>query len=209
MEKRDATGTAAAPPAAQPAVGRIKAEHRSLARVIGAMQALVTQWRAPDVPPDVGLFDALLGYVETVPDRLHHPKEDAVLFPAIRRRSAEGGALIDELAREHARADSLVATVRGTLPALARREPNALERLATAVDEFAEFYWWHMRKEEERLLPIAFACLSDADWGEIGTAFAMNVDPLFGPERSGELARLHDRIVALAPPPLRGLLDTE
>jgi hypothetical protein len=37
----------------------------------------------------------------------------------------------------------------------------------------------------------------------------MNVDPLFGPERSGELARLHDRIVALAPPPLRGLLDTE
>jgi hypothetical protein len=35
------------------------------------------------------------------------------------------------------------------------------------------------------------------------------VDPLFGPERSAEFARLYDRIVALAPPPLRGLLDAE
>jgi hemerythrin-like domain-containing protein len=209
MTERDATGTAAVPPAAQPAVGRIKAEHRSLARVIGAMQTLVTQWRAPDAPPDAGLFDALLAYVETVPDRLHHPKEDAVLFPAIRSRSAAGNALIDELAREHARAESLVATVRATLPGLARREPNAIERLATAVDEFAEFYWWHMRKEEDRLLPIAFDCLSDAEWGEIGAAFEANVDPLFGPARSAEFARLYDRIVALAPPPLRGLLDAE
>jgi hemerythrin-like domain-containing protein len=206
MVERDPTEAAIAT-AAAPAVERIKAEHRSLARVIGAMQALVTQWRAPGAAPDTGLFDALLGYVEAVPDRLHHPKEDAVLFPAIRGRSEAGGLLIDELAREHARAERLVATVRATLPALARGEPNAIERLATAVDEFAEFYWWHMRKEEERLLPIAFACLSEAEWRAIGAAFAANVDPLFGPDRTAESARLYERIVALTPPPLRGLLD--
>jgi hemerythrin-like domain-containing protein len=206
MAGRDTTG-AAVPAAAQPAVGIIKAEHRSLARVIGAMQALVTQWRVPASAPDVGLFDALLGYIEAVPDRLHHPKEDTVLFPAIRRHSEAGSALIDELAREHARAEGLVATVRATLPALARRDPNAIEQVATAVDEFAEFYWWHMRKEEERLLPVAYACLSDAEWREIGAAFEANVDPLFGPGRSAEFARLYERIVALTPPPLRSLLD--
>ena len=206
MVERDTTG-AAVPAAAQRAVGIIKAEHRSLARVIGAMQALVTQWRVPGAAPDIGLFDALLGYIESVPDRLHHPKEDTVLFPAIRRNSEAGSALIDELAREHARAESLVATVRATLPALARRDPNAIELVATAVDEFAEFYWWHMRKEEERLLPVAYACLSDAEWREIGAAFEANADPLFGPDRSAEFARLYERIVALTPPPLRSLLD--
>jgi hemerythrin-like domain-containing protein len=208
MAQQNATG-AAVPAAAEPAVRRIKAEHRSLARVIGAMQALVTRWRAPDATPDIGLFDALLAYVENVPDRLHHPKEDTVLFPAIRRRSEAGNALIDELAREHARGAKLIAEARAALPALTRRDPNAVEQLATAVDEFAEFYWWHMRKEEDRLLPIACTCLSDDDWCEIGAAFESNTDPLFGPDRDAQFARLYERIVALTPPPLRGLLDAE
>jgi hemerythrin-like domain-containing protein len=208
MAQQNATG-AAVPAAAEPAIEKIKAEHRSLARVTGAMQALVTQWRAPDATPDIGLFDALLAYVENVPDRLHHPKEDDVLFPAIRRHGEAGNALLDELAREHARGAKLIAEARAALPALARRDPNALERLATAVDEFAEFYWWHMRKEEDRLLPIACACLSDAEWREIGAAFESNTDPLFGPGRDAQYARLYERIVALAPLPLRGLLDSE
>ena len=45
----------------------------------------------------------MLTYLENVPDHVHHPKEDAVLFPAVSRQAIEGKALIAELEGDHAR----------------------------------------------------------------------------------------------------------
>lgn len=185
------------PPAAAPVVDRIKAEHRALARVIGAMQALVARWRTPGANPDVGLFEAMLHYIEDVPDRLHHPKEDEVLFPAIALRSRQGSDLIAQLQSEHARCAPMLAATRAALRRLSLQEPNALEGLATAVEEFGDFYWWHLHREEEQLLPIAYAALSASDWREIAAAFDSNVDPLFGSQRAAQYRSLYERIIEL------------
>jgi len=160
------------PPAAAPVVERIKAEHRALARAIGAMQALVARWRSPDEKPDPARFEAFLKYIENVPDRIHHPKEDQVLFPAIARRSRQGADLIERLEREHERCPEMLQRVRVALNRLSTREKNALDGLATTVEEFADFYWWHLHREEEELLPVAYAALTDEDWAQIESAFA-------------------------------------
>lgn len=188
---------------------RIKTEHRSLARVIGAMQALVTRWRAPGEKPDLELFDALLRYIENVPDRMHHPKEDRVLFPAIAGRSDQGRELIEQLMREHAKGEPMIAETRAALARMQSAGPHALEGLATAVEEFAEFYWWHLHREEEQLLPLAHTVLSDAEWRAIGAAFDANVDPMFGPECAAEYRALYERIVELTPKPLKSLMQGE
>jgi branched-chain amino acid transport system ATP-binding protein len=194
------------PAAAAPVVELIKAEHRALARVIGAMQALVPRWRAPEEKPDLGLFDSMLHYIENVPDRIHHPKEDHVLFPAIERRSKQGSELIAQLGHEHALGDSMLAATRSALHRLQGSEPNALEGLATAVEEFAEFYWWHLHREEEQLIPLACASLTDDDWYRIQAAFASNTDPLFGAECAAEYRALYERIAELTQKTLKSLV---
>ncbi|MEX2151631.1 MAG: hemerythrin domain-containing protein [Steroidobacteraceae bacterium] len=192
--------------AAAPVVEQIKTEHRALARVIGAMQALVTRWRAPGEKPDLGLFDAMLRYIENVPDRMHHPKEDRVLFPAIASRSEQARELIAQLMREHEKGEHMIAETRGALNRMKTVGPRALEGLATAVEEFAEFYWWHLHREEVQLLPLAHTVLSDDEWHAIAAAFQSNVDPLFGAECAAEYRELYERIVELTPQPLKSLM---
>jgi hemerythrin-like domain-containing protein len=208
---RGASGMARAsakpvPPAAAPVVELIKTEHRSLARVIGAMQALVTRWRSPEEKRDLGLFESMLSYIENVPDRIHHPKEDRVLFPAIERRSGQAAELIAQLGREHARGEAMLASVRAALRRLERAEANALEGLATAVDEFAEFYWWHLHREEEQLIPLACSSLTETDWRGIEAAFASNMDPLFAADRAAEYRALYERIAELTDKTLNSLV---
>ena len=194
------------PRAAASAIHRIKAEHRALACMLAAMQALVMRYRERDSKPDYGLFESMLRYVEIVPDRLHHPKEDQVLFPAVRQH-AHGEALVRELEQDHARGAPMLLELRRAFHAFRSGETNALNQLATAVDDFAEFYWWHMRKEEQQLLPLALKHLPDADWQRVDSAFGDNTDPLFGAELTDEYRRLYQRITELTPKPLRSLLE--
>ena len=170
---------AAACPAASRVIDRIKSEHLALARIIAAMQAWVVQAREPGAARDAQLFEAMLRYVAEVPDRVHHPQEDAALFPAV-ASLAQGRAIVAGLEREHAAGGPMLQAVGAAFEALRAGAPNALNRLSTAVDEFAEFYWAHMRKEEEELLPLAAAALPEAEWARIERSFASVDDPLFG-----------------------------
>lgn len=201
------TNTPAPPPAAARAIVLIKDEHRALARMLGAMQALITRYRDAGVKRDIALFDAMLRYIENVPDRLHHPKEDQVLFPALVRRAAAGKTLVAELERDHARGEPMLAALRGAFQAFSYGTVNGLNQLATAVDDFAEFYWDHMRKEEQQLLPLAVGHLTAEDWQCVESAFGDNSDPLFGKELAGEYRQLYQSIVELTPSPLKSYLQ--
>ena len=81
-------------PTAERAIALIKNEHRALSRMLGAMQAWVARSRNGGGERSFELFDSMLRYIENVPDRIHHPKEDQVLFPALTRRTSTAAALI-------------------------------------------------------------------------------------------------------------------
>ena len=194
--------------AAESAINRIKAEHRALACILGGIQALVARYREPASAPDFDLLDLMLRYIENVPDRVHHPKEDRVLFPAIALRARDGKALVRELERDHARGAPMLAELRRALRVFREGGVNALNQLATAADEFTEFYWYHMRKEEEQLLPLAAVTLSQEDWQRVDSAFSNNADPLFDAELTDEYCRLYEQITELSPRPLKSLLES-
>lgn len=202
-----ASAPAPLPLAAENAISRIKAEHRALARVLGAMQALVARYREPSAKPDYALFEAMVEYIENVPDRLHHPKEDQVLFPAVARGAGAGSALVEDLERDHARGAPMLAELRRAFQAFRDARRNSLNQLATAVDEFAEFYWLHMRKEEQQLLPFALDHLSEDDWQRVNSAFSNNQDPLFGASLAEQYRQLYQRIIELTPKSLQSLLE--
>lgn len=192
--------------AAKRVIDRIKAEHTLLARIIAAMQAWVVQAREPGPKPDFDLFAAMLRYVEEVPDRVHHPQEDTVLFPAI--ADAPGARpVIAELEREHANGGAMLRQLHESYEAMKCGAPNALNRLSTAMDDFSEFYWAHMRKEEQSLLPLAAAALTPSQWEGIEKAFVAVNDPLFGSELAETYRRLYEYIAARMPDPMKGFVQ--
>ena len=194
--------------AAESAISRIKGEHRALACVLGGIQVWVARCREPGAIPDLELLDSMLRYVENVPDRLHHPKEDAVLFPTVAIRAPDGATLVRELERDHARGAPMLAALRHAFRVFRDGGQNALNQLGTAADEFTDFYLYHMRREEEQLLPLAVVALAQADWERVDSAFSNNADPLFNAELSAEYRKLYQHITDLTPGSLKSLLES-
>jgi hemerythrin-like domain-containing protein len=180
----------------------LRDEHRSLAAVLHAMQFLVREIRDKGRAPDFRLLHAMLYYIREYPERLHHPKEDEVLFAALRRRTRDADAVLDELEREHAQGEQLLNALTVSLSVFEAGAPQGLQRFAAEVDRFAAFYWAHMQTEEDRMLPAAERALTDEDWRAVHAAFVANRDPNYADDTQDEFRRLFTRIVNLTPAPM-------
>jgi hemerythrin-like domain-containing protein len=180
----------------------LREEHRSLAAVVHAMQFLVREIRDKDRAPDFRLLHAMLYYIREYPERLHHPKEDRYLFAALKRRTHDADAVIADLEREHALGEKLLNDLTVALSVFEAGAPGGLPRFADEVAKFADFYWSHMQKEEDQVLPVAERVLTDEDWRGIHAAFAANQDPNFSDDAQDEFRRLFTRIVNLTPAPV-------
>jgi len=191
------------------AVAVIHAEHRALGTVVAALQRLLGDLQQGLVEPDYRLLAAMLYYIESFPERQHHPKEDQYLFKALRARTREGSAVLDELQGEHIRTGQLIAYLAQTLVRYEGGAPDGLSAFAAAVDAYAALLGDHMRKEEGVILPLADAHLTESDWAGIAAAFTENRDPLFGEDAGQEMRRLRRRIASLVPRKLQSLLRSE
>ena len=86
--------------------------------------------------------------------------------------------------------------------------PDGAARFGEALKRFSAFYWQHMDKEENKVLPIAERELTEQDWSEIRDTFAAHADPLLGTRLGDEFDALFSDIVRMTPAPI-GLGDTE
>ena len=180
----------------------IREEHRSLSAVTQSLRILARDARDRGGAPDHELFTVILDYIEGFSDRFHHPKEDAHLFAVLRRHCAGASEALDVLERDHARGDELTRDLRFLLSRCRVGGAAALEAFAAAVEEYVEFYWRHMRLEEDVVLPLAERALTEADWQPIDAAFRANEDPLFGARPREEFRELFQLILNLAPAPV-------
>jgi hemerythrin-like domain-containing protein len=191
--------------AAEPTVKAIRIirdEHRALAAVLHGMLHLVHQVGEHAAKADLQVLDAMVYYIDTFPERYHHPKEDRYLFRILRARCIEAAPLIDRLETEH-RAGS--EKIRALEQALARFHGGGnieFTNFRTAVEAYAKFHWDHMQAEEREILPLAEKHLTAGDWAEIDAAFEGHADPLLGADVGEQYDALFSRIVNLAPPPI-------
>jgi hemerythrin-like domain-containing protein len=184
------------------AVRIIKDEHRSIAAVLHGLLFLTRDIGDGGAQPDFRVLRAMLDYIVAFPERLHHPKEDRYLFARLRERSPESGPLIDQLEAEHVRGAEFLQRLQDALIAYEREGAAKFDDFRRAVQEYADFHWAHMRREEDEVLPLAERTLTESDWTAIGAAFKQNDDPLFGIKPKEEFEQLFHRIVQLAPPPI-------
>ncbi|HEY6239460.1 MAG TPA: hemerythrin domain-containing protein [Burkholderiales bacterium] len=184
------------------ALNVIRDEHRSIAAVLHGMQHLMREIRERKTKIDPKVFRAMLYYLDTFSERLHHPKEDKFLFEPLRRRGAGPDSLIAELEREHAEGGASLRRVEQCLIRYEEGGDKELPEFAQEMERFVDGYWEHMRKEEEHVFPLAEKLLTAADWAAIDRAFGENADPLANERNEKDFRKLFARIVNLAPPPI-------
>ncbi len=189
--------------ARQQALAIIKREHQTLTAVIDAFTKVVDEAAAGRLTLDYKLAWSILYYIEEFPDRLHHPKEETILFPRVRARCPELGDTLDELGRQH---ENGVPYLQALKTWLGRREaeiPGAAEEFRQRLTTYAAFHHRHLAQEETEVFPRAAEALDEDDWKAVAEGFAANNDPLQGGEQaSSEWFRLfYRRIVALTPEP--------
>ena len=184
------------------AMATIKKEHRALSAVMEALQRLLAAVAAQHAEPDFTLFSAALYYIDDFPERCHHPKEDEHLFKALRRRTTEFDALLDELQAEHIHSARMMARLHCALVHYQGGASKGLQAFHAAVDAYGAILSEHMRKEEG-LLERARDKLTEEDWSNIASAFSVNDDPLFGDARRVEFRKLYFRIRNLLPSKIR------
>lgn len=177
-------------------------EHRSLAAVLHGMLYLVHDIRDNNTKPNFAVLGAMVYYIDTVPERFHHPKEDKYLFTLLRSRCPAAHQLLDRLEQEHRIGAEKVRTLQQALSRYQNGGSPEFGAFLAVVDEYVAFEWDHMRREESEVMPLAKEHLTAADWEAIDAAFAGHSDPLLGAEAGVKYDKLFTRIVTLAPAPV-------
>jgi hemerythrin-like domain-containing protein len=180
----------------------IHEEHSALSAMLRSMSMLVSQAHRENRPPDFEVLRAMMFYVDEFPERLHHPKESALLFPLLLQRSPELSEVLDRLDLDHASGERAIRDLEHALVAYEMMGEPRRETFEQHLGHYTRFYLEHMALEESVVLPKAQAVLDAADWRVLDDAFESNRDPMGGHQPDPEYRELFRRILMAAPAPV-------
>ena len=157
------------------AIRIIREEHAALAAMLRSILLLIEQHRRQNTLPDFTALRAMLFYVDEFPERLHHRKEDELLFPRVRQRCPELAATLAQLENDHEHGERAIRDLEHALLAFeVLGEPRRLAFEQTA-QRYVDFYLAHMGLEEREILPLAERVLNAQDWADLDEAFALSL----------------------------------
>ena len=178
----------------------IRNEHRNLGAVLFSLDRLVDEVEKGK-HPDFKVFHGLFTYIDRFLDEYHHPKEEAYLFPILKKRCPEITAVLEERRQEHHDGEIRLAEVLKALSAYEFLGESEVAGFCKAVRGYTAFEREHAIQEEKQILPLAEEKLLPADWERIDAAFADNDDPLFGETPRAGFENLYTTITTLVPKP--------
>ena len=158
------------------AIDIIHAEHRALGAVVQAFHHVLDSIHSGAKQPDFVLLNALIEYITEVPDRLHHPKEDEVLFVKILEVVPEAAALIAKLQDDHVKGEQSTRHLREALRAYQAAGATGFPEFESVALRYIDSTWKHISLEEKELLPMAVQRLAPEDWAGIDAAFNLVAD---------------------------------
>ncbi len=178
----------------------LRAEHvvlLSIARLLEA-EALRTE---RGERPNIELVSSIVEYLRDYPCKFHHPKEEGLLFPALKKHG-EGADAIAKLEAEHAEEDELIHALDSAASSLTsgNQDDDAKAAFAMAAKSYARFLEGHVREEERHVFPLAERTLTDDEWRQLDGAFGDHADPLLrGEDQRFRRLRIHIEAMGLPP----------
>ena len=160
----------------------LQGEHASYGAALKTLLAHLKRARAHSFMPNLEIFAVGLSYIDTFIEQFHHPKEDEILFPALRQRTGEADDVMRELQFDHANGTFALKELNAALDHVHLGGLNELHRFADMMERYTQAQHAHMQCEERLVLPLARRFLVEEDWIRIDCGFRANRDPLFGAE---------------------------
>lgn len=157
---------------------QLKSDHENVATLLDILDDQVERVGKAE-KADYDLMRDIMHYMTNYPDGFHHPMEDAVIEKLIERDSGHREMALG-IVKEHTD--------------LARKSEAFLNMLIKVVDgeivlrkdivargaDYIQLLRTHMRREDERLFPLAKTVLNEQDWKQISETIEHRRDPVFG-----------------------------
>ncbi|MEI6482998.1 MAG: hemerythrin domain-containing protein [Betaproteobacteria bacterium] len=181
----------------------IHEEHASLSAMLYSLRLMIERGMEDQPAVFFDVLRAMIFYIDEVPEKQHHTKESELLFPAIARRTDDGGELISQLESDHRQGEKAVRELQHKLLAWEILGESRRKEFEEKADLYIDFYLNHIRLEEKYLIPQALKVLTAADWKELDKAFEKNSDPMSQQQpRDPVYDRLFTKIVMHTPEPI-------
>jgi Hemerythrin HHE cation binding domain len=155
-----AQDAAAAP---RPDVTDMFAVHGAFRDTLAAAPVFVGQTSPGDqerVALVANYYDNVLSFLEA-----HHDGEEAIVFPLLRERCPDNGALLDRLAQEHEEAMVLLKAAQRSLAAWPAGDEAARTAVVDDLEALRVQLVTHLDEEEREGLPLCLEHLSMEEWG--------------------------------------------
>jgi hemerythrin-like domain-containing protein len=150
----------------------LKDEHRVIEQVLNCLEQMAFQCL---VEAKLDRADArqVIDFFQTFADKCHHGKEEAHLFPLMESRgfSREHGPT-GVMLLEHEEGRGYLRDMAATVDAAAAGGPSALRQFAKEAGCYVTMLRQHIRKEDQRLFPMADHHLTAEDQAALLEAFA-------------------------------------
>ncbi len=137
-------------------VGPLMNEHRLIERMIALMNKEVKRIKTDNnINTDFILIAA--DFIRTYADKLHHGKEEDILFRDLSNKSisTEHQIIMNELIEEHIRGREVTNRLMDARDRYLRGEKEVIEDIIETMETLVEFYPKHMEKEDKHFfLPV-------------------------------------------------------
>ena len=155
---------AAGPP--RPDTTDMYAVHGVFRDTLGAAPGLVGDIAPGDserVAVIANYYDNILSFLVA-----HHDGEEELVFPHLRKRCPDQGALLDQLEADHKEALALLAIARSAVDAWpGSGDAAAQSAVADSLEALRVQLSAHLDREEAKALPLASAQLTMEEWGAL------------------------------------------
>lgn len=157
-------------------IEQLRREHRTLAAVLRLVEVEIRAFEQGR-RPDYELVQAILRYLLTYPDLVHHPKEDAVLR-RLKSVAPDAAEAVGDLEVEHARLAGLIRRFNAAVSNVLADATLPRDWFADLGHDFVAFERRHMQMEEVVFFPAAEQHLTADDWYQVELEEPAAHDPL-------------------------------
>jgi len=159
---------------------QIHRDHVNLDKVLTVLLEVASNLPEARSEEALSVLNDCVYYIEVFPEQYHHPKEEKVLFPFVRRNRPDLVPILDELEDQHEKGSAAISELANLLRNLQSDWDANRSAFEAAARSYVEFQRHHMDIEEREILKPLKASLASADIRSLNSAFGVAVDPLFG-----------------------------